>query len=56
MHDNPGHDATPGYCALCEEDGADLIDTIWGPMHPACAASEPKASSAPDYRAGSELS
>jgi hypothetical protein len=34
------------YCVLCDEPGtaaAPLVETRWGPMHAACAASEPRA-------------
>lgn len=42
IHENPGHDATPAYCALCEEDFSDeapAVDTSWGPMHGDCVDS-----------------
>jgi hypothetical protein len=45
-HD-PGHDASPGFCALCDEPpdacAGPLVDTPYGPMHQACADSEPDA-------------
>lgn len=40
--ENPGHDATPEACALCDEPWspfAEIVETTWGLMHEACAAS-----------------
>lgn len=46
LYDNPGHDATPGYCLLCEDEfTADdpAVDTTWGSMHRSCCDSHDSA-------------
>jgi hypothetical protein len=46
----PGHDATPDYCALCDEDFPDddpPIWTTWGYMHQECVDSHDSAAHEP---------
>ncbi len=45
-YDNPGYDATPGFCALCEEDWyitEPPVETPFGRMHADCWASHDEA-------------